>query len=99
MTEVSHWIVLHHATNAVFVHTHAHAHWHPNAATYSIAVVNHALTPKISIAVVEYARMPMVTLNARVRALITFVGTALVLIPDSTFLPQGDFQMRRKKLL
>ena len=99
MIKESHWIVLHHATNAVFVHTHARAHWHPNAATYSIAVVNHALTPKISIAVAEYARMPMVTLNAKVRALITFVGIALALIPDSTLLPQGDLQTRRKKLL
>jgi len=99
MIEASHWIVPRHAASVVFVHTHAHAHWHPNAATYSIAVVNHALTPKISIAVAEYARMPMVTLNAKVRALITFVGIALVLIPDSTLLPQGDLQMRRKKLL
>jgi len=99
MTEASHWIVPRHATNVVFVHIPVHARWHPNVATYLIAVGNHALTPQIFTAVVGHAPTPMDILTVKVRAQTTFVGTALVLIPDSTLLLQGDFQMRRKKLL
>jgi len=36
-------------------------------------------------------------LNAKARAQITFVGTALVLIPDSILLLQDDLLMRKKK--
>ena len=99
MTEVSHWIVRHHVVNAVFAHIPAHARWRPNVATYLIAVGSHASIPQIFIAVADHAPTPRDILNVKVRALTTFVGTALVLIPDSILLPQDDHQMLRKKLL